>query len=199
MSDPIPNNTRQTDTQEAQRLEQYGQPSSSAMADAPNAVLISDIGAQLSLGIEQASKKRVNSTPKTKARIADSLVNVAIAAMLENPSMDMKDMWPVLEQLVPGASGDTFKRKLREKLRELNNPEINRILKPRNCKRKVRTKDTGQKISAPVKGPETILREELRPNPETVSTPAVDPKNDHEDDILNGLLLDLGNDKPVDI
>tara|TARA_R110001599_G_scaffold294201_1_gene498189 strand:+ start:15297 stop:15884 length:588 start_codon:yes stop_codon:yes gene_type:complete len=188
MNDPIPNSTRQT---EAQRPEEYDKPLSSVMANDPDAVLIPDIGAQLSLGIKQRAKKRVNSTRKTKTSLAESLVNVAIAAMLENPCMDMKDMWPVLEELVPGASGDTFQRKLRAKLRELNNADINKILKPRHRKGTVKPSKANQEVGAPVKKPSAKLMEQPSQSADIDATPVQKPKNDDQGDIPKDFLLGL--------
>ncbi len=159
----------------------------------------SGFGNTLSQAVKVVANKRINNASKTKDSLAASVVNDVKNVMLENPSLDMKDILQALEDLVPGASGDTFKRKLRAKLRELNNPEINRILKPRNRKRKVKTKDSGQRISAPVKDPEAIVLAERSRIPEMDPTPVENPKNDHEDDILNGLILGLGNDKPDSI
>jgi len=193
MSDPIPNSTGEIDAQEAKRLEEYSKTSSLVIANGPDAVLLPDIGAQLSLGIKQRAKKRVGSTRKTKASLAESLVNVAIAAMLENPCMDMKDMWPVLEELVPGASGDTFQRKLRAKLRELNNPEIDRILKPRNRKRKVRAKEAGQPVSAPGNYPEAKASQEPSQHPDAESTPGQKSVKKDQGEIPKDFLLGLKN------
>ena len=190
MSDPIPNNTRQT---EAKCPKECDKPLSLEMANDPDAILIPDIGAQLSLGIKQRAKKRVNSTRKTKASLAESLVNVAIAAMLENPCMDMKDMWPVLEELIPDASGDTFQRKLRAKLRGLNNPEIDRILKPRNRKRKVRAKETGQQVSASGNDPQAKGPQELSQHPEAKPTSAQQSVKNAQGEIPKDFLLGLKN------
>lgn len=154
---------------------------------------IPDIREKLSLGIKQAVRNKVKGVPKTKARLAESLVNVAIAAMLENPSMDMKDMWPVLEALMPSASGDTFQRKLREKLRELNNPEIDRILKPRKRKRKVRAKEAGQRVSASGNDPQAKGPQELSQHPEAKPTSAQQSVKNVQGEIPKDFLLGLKN------
>tara|TARA_R110002124_G_scaffold104899_2_gene255292 strand:- start:1486 stop:2016 length:531 start_codon:yes stop_codon:yes gene_type:complete len=164
-------------------------PRSSTTAEGSKA----EFGDALSRAVNDAVNRRLTSAPKTKDRLAASVLNDVEKVMLENPAVDMKDILRALEELVPGASGDSFQRKLRAKLRELNNPAIDRILKPRNRKRKVRAKETGQQVSASGNDPQAKGPQELSQHPEAKPTSAQQSVKNAQGEIPKDFLLGLKN------